>query len=120
MLHRSDPDAIRAEQRRIIAENMSEGEFQALILEYAKAHGWMASHSRPARRGDGSWNTPVAGDVGAPDLLLARGGTVYLWELKTERGRYRDGQTAWLAAIGPVIGATYRPSDLDRIYELLS
>lgn len=123
MPHHSNPDAIRAEQRRIIAETMSEAELQAQVIQYAKAHGWMAVHFRPAKTEHG-YRTAIEGDKGSPDTLLARERNgvhqVYLWELKTEKGRYSEGQQAWLNAIGPVIGATYRPSDLERIYQLLA
>ena len=111
-------DPIRAEQRRIIAENMTEADLQSQVIRYAKEHGWMAVHFRPAKTAKG-YRTAVEGDKGSPDTLLARDGVVYLWELKRQQGGYGQGQVAWLAAIGPAIGATYRPSDLDRIYELL-
>jgi hypothetical protein len=56
----------------------------------------------------------VQGDVGAPDLLLARGGVVLLAELKADRGRLGPGQREWLAEAGGH-GRLWRPRDWEDV-----
>jgi hypothetical protein len=58
--------------------------------------------------------TPVQGDPGVPDLVLARAGTVLLAELKAASGRVTAEQWAWLEAAGPC-GRLWRPADWDSI-----
>lgn len=75
-------------------------------------------HFRPARTAAG-WRTPLSGDRGVPDLLLARRGRLILAELKSERGRLGSGQREWLDALGEH-GRLWRPADWDAIQELLT
>lgn len=82
--------------RRDLALAMSEGELQQNVIDMAHAFGWLVSHARPARTAKG-WRTATQGDVGAPDLLLARSGVVLHIELKTERGKLSVGQREWAA-----------------------
>jgi hypothetical protein len=78
---------------------VTEDEWLSRVLDTAQLHGWRVQHVRPARTVRG-WRTPVQGDQGAPDLLLARAGRVLLVELKSDRGRLGPGQREWLAAAG--------------------
>jgi hypothetical protein len=64
------------------------------------------------------WRTPVQGDPGTPDFVLARGGVVLLAELKTDRGRPTPDQVAWLGAAGGH-GRLWRPADWDAILATL-
>ena len=74
-------------------------------------------HARPARTA-GGWRTPVQGDKGAPDLLLARGGQVILAELKRDGKNPTADQVAWLNAIGAT-ARLWRPADwMDVLAEL--
>lgn len=98
--------------------NLSEHHFQRTVIDLARLHGWRVSHTRPARTERG-WRTPVEGDAGAPDLLLARDGAVLLAELKSARGRPAPDQVAWLAALGPY-GRLWRPADFPTIAALLA
>lgn len=77
----------------------SERDFQRAVIDLAKLRGWRVSHALPARTRNG-WATATQGHVGAPDLLLARDGIVYLAELKTLRGKPTPEQQAWLSALG--------------------
>jgi hypothetical protein len=109
------------EYRDLIARNMSEDELQSSVIQMAHACGWLVMHTRPVNthrqrtRKDGTvanvWETPIQGDKGFPDLVLARRGVVLHVELKTEAGGFRDGQLEWIAAIGATAG-TWRPHHL--------
>lgn len=93
---------------------MSEAQLQATVIDMARLFGWLVHHCRPARRRDGSWQTPVQGDTGFPDLILARRGVVIAVELKGERGRLTPAQQAWAAELGggAVAALVWRPDHL--------
>ena len=100
----------------------TEAEFQTQVIDLAHRYGWFVSHQRPAQIA-GRWMTPVQGDAGAPDLLLAhpRHG-VLLVELKTDTGRLSPEQVKWGKAIE---GSTnlyrlWRPIDLAEIINTLA
>lgn len=101
---------------------ITETEFQNQVIEYAQMFGWRVAHFRPARTNKG-WRTPIQGDPGFPDLVLARDGHIILWELKSEKGKLTDDQRAWLGALGGTCDrvhvGTRRPSEWDAIeYQL--
>lgn len=105
---------------------MSEREWQSRVLEAARLYGWRIAHFRPApdpRRG-GAWRTPMEGDPGFPDLVLAKRGLVIFAELKTETGRLTTGQAAWLAELPPAAMCArthvWRPSDWPEVVRILS
>jgi hypothetical protein len=56
---------------------MSEAQWQALIMQFAKLHGWWAMHPYDSRRTERGW----------PDLVLIRPPEFVLVELKTDKGR---------------------------------
>lgn len=126
---RSRPNAPR-ERGPITRARLTEDQWLGLVLDLAHAYGWLAAHFRSARvqRRDGSWywTTPVQGDTGSPDLLLAhpRRHLRCLVELKQD-GRYPDPeQHAWLDALGPSDGRTvvavWRPKDEPEVRAILS
>ncbi len=80
------------------AERISEAELQSAIIELAQRYGWLVHHARPARNVRG-WSTPIQGDSGFPDLVLAKNGCVLFAELKSERGRLRPEQRAWMQVL---------------------
>lgn len=82
-----------------LAAAQSEAAFQADVVAYAHAHGWLVMHTRPARTARG-WRTAIQGDAGFPDLVLARHGRVLHVELKAETGRLTPQQAVWSAALG--------------------
>jgi hypothetical protein len=96
---------------------VTEQEFLDRVMQIAALYGWHAWHPRPARTSRG-WRTAGTGDVGVPDLLLARGGHVILAELKSDRGRLGPGQGDWLDALGDH-GRLWRPRDWDRVLATL-
>ena len=102
---------------------ISERDFQDNVIELAQTLGWVVHHDRPARQGEG-WVTPIQGNPGFPDLVLAKGGRVIFAELKSEKGKVTDNQEAWLTAIqpDPLVEPTafvWRPSDLEQIQKVL-
>lgn len=93
-------------------DSMSEADLQRAIIQTARISGWLVHHDRPVTDRRGRTRTAIAGDLGFPDLVLARAGEVIVIECKAAHGRYEPGQKEWLAAIG---GRTVRPADLDRL-----
>lgn len=92
------------------APTLSEAELQAMVIQTARLYGWRCSHARPAMNRAGKWSTPVQGDVGVPDLLLARDGVVILAELKGAKGKLTPDQGLWIDALGDH-GRLWRPTD---------
>lgn len=97
---------------------INEAALQAAVIELARWGGWRVMHQRPAQVRPGRWVTPVTGDVGFPDLVLAhitRG--VIFAELKTAIGKVSPEQRAWhdvLRAAGCEVHI-WRPSDIASI-----
>lgn len=102
-------------QREFVAlGGMSERDFQRRVIEAAQWHGWLVHHCRPARRANGTWETPIEGSRGFVDLVLAKNGRVLFWELKGPRGRLGPGQQEWLDALGPQ-ARVWTPNDWPQI-----
>ena len=82
-----------------LAQSMSEDQLLDAVIELAEWLGWLVDHPRPARTKAG-WATPLRGHPGRPDLLLAHpSGRVITAELKSEKGRLSEHQTAWDEAL---------------------
>lgn len=96
---------------------LSEAAYQQRIIDYSKLTGWMCMHTRPAKT-DKGWRTPITGNVGFVDLVLARRSMVWFFEVKSETGRADADQLKWMAALGPR-ARVVRPSDWDWIQEVL-
>lgn len=101
-----------------LPRDLSEAAWTSWVIDAAKLHGWRVHHARPGRTAQG-WRTPVQGHVGAPDLLLARGGDVVCAELKTRTGRVRPEQRDWLHNLG-AHGALWRPADAGQVLARLA
>lgn len=97
---------------------MSEAQFTETVIQLAQLLGWRVAHFRPAIDRRGQWRTPMSGDKGFPDLVLARDGEVLFVELKTATGRLSLDQKAWGAAIGDEF-LVWRPTDMSEIRERL-
>lgn len=96
---------------------MTEAEFQQRVIDTARLYGWRVAHHRPARTKHG-WRTPIQGDPGFPDLVLAKNGQVIVAELKSNTGSIRDCQEDWLDELG-THGRVWRPDDWpDVLHEL--
>lgn len=94
----------------------TEDSFTRMILTVAALHGWRRHHGRPGRAA-GGWRTPVAGDVGFPDLVLVKPGRLILAELKVTTTTTPD-QRLWLELFRTVPGVEvyeWRPRDWPAI-----
>jgi hypothetical protein len=69
--------------------DVSEEQFLQLVLDLARALGWLAYHVRDSRR-----SAP-----GFPDLVLVRNGRILFLELKVGRGRLTAAQREWGRAL---------------------
>ena len=106
-------------------DDVSESDFQKVVIEYARLRGWLVHHTRPAYRQSGKISTPIQGDAGFPDLVLARKGIVYFVELKSEKGRLTAHQAEWENALRNMYDAwhhwrCWRPSDWPTIEKELA
>lgn len=98
---------------------MSEDDFQQRVMDTARLCGWKVTHFRPVKLPSGRWATPLQGDAGLPDLVLARDGVVLLAELKSDTGKPTAEQAQWLAAAGPH-GRLWAPRDWPAVEAELS
>lgn len=90
------------EFRQRFARDVSEKEFQALVVDVAKRRGWLVYHTFDSRRSG----------AGFPDLVLVRERVLFR-ELKTARGVVSAVQKAWLQRLvsaGADV-AVWRPAD---------
>lgn len=99
-------------------QRVTEGEFQESVIALAKLSGWKVAHFRPALTEKG-WRTPMQGDKGFPDLVLARRGVILFAELKVKGRRVTNEQAEWGAAIGDH-WYVWRPSDMESIRKVLA
>jgi len=104
---------------------MTEAEFQNKVIEVARMYGWKVMHTRPAQMQSGRWATPIQGDAGFPDLVLARprDGDLIFAELKATKGRVSIAQAAWLKTITMTRMAEahlWYPDDLPKIIKRLA
>lgn len=79
---------------------MSESTLQDGVIELAHVYGYMVHHDLPSQRANGAWSTLVSGDVGFPDLVLAKAGRIIFIELKAERGAQSIPQMDWQRELG--------------------
>jgi hypothetical protein len=100
---------------------LTEAQFLRQVLALAKLHGWRRAHFRPARTATG-WTTAVQGDgKGFPDLLLLRGTSMLVAELKIPPNEPTTEQLAWLEnfrAAG-IPGYIWTPADWPAIEHVL-
>ncbi len=95
--------------QKVIAASMTEVALQNNIIDAAQKLGWRTHAERPAINRRGKFSTPIQGDPGFPDLVLARNKKVIFAELKRETSGLSVVQYGWYDAIGNVY--LWRPSD---------
>ncbi len=97
-----------------VDEDAEEREFQAAVVKEAKANGWKVFHVHNSRKSERGW----------PDLAMARGNRLLLWELKTATGTLDAPQETWrevLSGIGGTVEyAVLRPADWPAIVQELT
>lgn len=81
---------------------MTEAELTKNVIDAAHIFGWLVAHFRPGLTKAGNWITPMQGDKGFPDLVLARNGEVILAELKVGKNKLTPDQLVWMAHLQPV------------------
>ena len=82
------------------------------VIDLADLLGWLVYHTHDSRRSA----------AGFPDLVFVRGERLIVAELKTERGRVSNAQSAWLAALDAISGIetyVWRPNDWPVIETML-
>lgn len=70
-------------------------ECEGTILQAAEMAGWRR-HGERAAVSRKKWSTPIKGDAGWPDLVLANGTQVIAAELKRYPNEPTDDQLTWL------------------------
>lgn len=100
----------------------SEVAWQQQVLDLARLYRWRVHHCRPAADQSGRWSTPIQGDPGFPDLVLARHPRVIFAELKTDHGVLTLTQMAWRDALGGrgVEWYVWRPRDFEEVRDMLA
>ena len=91
---------------------ISEEDFMRSVMKIASECGWRVYHTRDSRRSQ----------AGFPDLTLVRTGQIIFAELKSQKGRIKKEQQAWLDDLrenGHVDVYLWRPSDLQDIIDRL-
>ena len=88
---------------------MTERQLSKVVVQLAEALGWRVmtiSHTKAAGLRSHS-------GIGFPDILAIRGRRLLVAELKSDRGKLRPGQGAWLDAFAEAGGEAYlwRPPD---------
>mgnify|MGYP001560080108 CR=1 FL=1 len=92
---------------------ISEKDFQQTVIDLAEANGWHTWRDSYSRRND----------AGFPDLLAVRGAVLLFIEFKTQRGKVRPEQQAFidrLKQIKYVSADVLRPSDWPEIVRVLT
>lgn len=106
---------------------MTERAWMGEVLQLARVFKWAAWHDNatnaprrcPRCRAEIHLPRNVAG---WPDLLLIRGDTLIVAELKADRGRTTPEQEGWLAAfrqVRRVVVAVWRPRDAEAVAKVL-
>ena len=92
---------------------ITEAQFQKSVTLVAEEAGWFVYHDYDSRR-----SSP-----GFPDLtMVSEDGRIIFAELKSQKGRVKKEQQAWLDRLGENPGVEvylWRPSDLDFINKTL-
>ena len=101
---------------------VKEADFQKIVINMAKMHGWLVHHPLPSMNKRGIWATHELGDHGFPDLVLAHpSGRVIFAELKSDKGKISPLQSRWITTLqqGAVVWV-WRPADINWISQYLS
>ncbi len=95
-----------------MARGTEEKDYQAQIVEAAELEGWHVFHVYDSRR-----SAP-----GNPDLELIRGATMLRLEVKSEKGKVKLPQQAYIDRLNQVkyvVADVVRPSHWDQVLDTL-
>lgn len=106
---------------------LTEKAWMGQLLGLARMFGWAAFHDQAtnAPRACPRCRAPIhlpRNVSGWPDLMLIRGDTLIVAELKSDRGRVREDQTGWLSAfrqVRRVVVVVWRPRDAEDAARIL-
>lgn len=98
------------------ARDCNEATLQRAVIRLLLSHGYRYMHI-PKSFTRGKWQTVAVGDPGWPDLIAFHPATNdhLLIELKSAKGRLREGQQDWIDSAGPEHGYVIRPGDWDAL-----
>lgn len=90
---------------------LTEAQWQELVVEFARLHGWWAFHPYDSRRSAAGW----------PDLVLLRPPELVIVELKAENGRVSPDQARVLDGLRAcgIEAPVWRPSDENYVFARL-
>ncbi len=78
---------------------MREDDLLRCVVAYAHLRRLLVLHCRPAWTQRG-WRTPIQGDPGFVDVVVAGPAGVLFAELKSQRGKATLGQELWMKVLG--------------------
>ena len=115
-------DSLKENSKGQLYHAMTEKQFQAKVIQYAKMKGWLVHHARRMQYASGKWGTPVQGDTGFVDLVLVHPerGALFV-ELKGMTGRLSPEQKAWLHSLEAcgLDARVWKPDSWQEIEEAL-
>ena len=98
--------------RAVLLKHMTEAEWLAQVVRWAKRGGWLVYHTRDSR----------GSTAGFPDLVLVKPPRVLFVELKRIGGRVSSVQHVWLDAleyVSVVYTRIWTPDDADNVKSIL-
>lgn len=107
-------DALCRDVNKTQLKLISEHDWSVFLVYWLQEQGYLVHYERQSgfMGMDGQWRG--SGPKGKPDLTIARGGQVWLSELKRESGTLRPDQRIWRAALGER-GRVWKPHDWPAI-----
>jgi hypothetical protein len=103
-------------------QRVTEAQWQRVVTDAARLHGWDWLHVHPLMTRAGEWRTPTSGTLanGWPDLLLVKGSSVIAVECKADDGRLTSRQREVHERLREAIPVyVWRPADLLTVLEAL-
>lgn len=105
------------------ADRALELDCERTVIEACKVLGFRVHGERAAVSRRGMWATPIKGDAGWPDLVIAGHGHVLVVELKRKPRKVTEDQAAWLAELaraGVSTDVVWVPEGLQPFLQMLA
>jgi len=112
-----------ARRRHTPDPRATELDCETTIIQGARILGYLVHGERPARTLGQGWVTPIKGDAGWPDLVIAGHGHCLVVELKRRPRKVDAAQQTWLdvlAAAGVTTGVVWVPEGVDAFLDELA